>query len=105
MIRRTRSEIQKYYKTDLEKQKLTFPEVEKPNKIIYEFDDYINSAFNQTMNIIKTLKYSRFTSLLYLKDKAEIGSQTAGQQNMGGFMKGILVKRLVMTFEVEILLI
>ncbi len=98
MIRRTRSEIQKYYKTDLEKQKLTFPEVEKPNKIIYEFDDYINSAFNQTMNIIKTLKYSRFTSLLYLKDKAEIGSQTAGQQNMGGFMKSILIKRLESSF-------
>ena len=98
MIRRTRSEIQKYYGVDLEKQKLTFPEVEKPRKIIYEFDNYTNSAFNQTMGVIKTLTYSRFTSLLYLKDKAEIGSQTAGQQNMGGFMKSILIKRLESSF-------
>lgn len=98
MIRRTRSEIVKYYGKDLEVQKITFPEVEKPKKIVYEFDDYTNTAFNQTMGVIKSLKYVRFTSLLYLKDKGEIGSQTAGQQNMGGFMKSILIKRLESSF-------
>lgn len=98
MIRRTRSEIQKYYGDDLEKQKIKFPDVERPKKIVYEFDNKTDNAFNRTIGVIKSLHYARFTSLLYLKNKDEIGSQTAGQQNMGGFMKSILIKRLESSF-------
>ena len=39
MIRRTRTEIQNNYATDLKKQGLTFPKVNNPIKETYEFDE------------------------------------------------------------------
>lgn len=98
MIRRTRGEIQKYYEDDLKKQGLTFPKVGTPEKIIYTFDDETDDAFTQTINIIKDFKYSRYTPLLYLKDKKKYAQMLVSQKNMGGFMKGILVKRLESSF-------
>lgn len=98
MIRRTRSEIQEYYKEDLEKQGLTFPKAGSPEKLIYTFDSDTDDAFNQTINIIKDFKYSRYTPLLYLKDKKKYATMLVAQHNMGGFMKGILVKRLESSF-------
>lgn len=98
MIRRTRSEIQQYYAEDLEKQGLTFPKAGSPEKIIYSFDEETDDAFNQTISIIKDFKYSRYTPLLYLKDKKKYAQMMAAQRNMGGFMKGILVKRLESSF-------
>ena len=98
MIRRTRSEIQKYYGEDLAKQGLTFPKLGVPEKITYTFDEDIDDAFNQTISIIKDFKYSRYTPLLYLKNKKKYAAMLTSQQNMGGFMKGILVKRLESSF-------
>lgn len=98
MIRRTRGEIQKYYEDDLNKQGLIFPKVGTPEKIIYTFDDETDDAFTQTINIIKDFKYSRYTPLLYLKDKKKYAQMLVSQKNMGGFMKGILVKRLESSF-------
>lgn len=98
MIRRTRGEIQQYYSEDLKKQGLTFPKAGSPEKIIYSFDDETDDAFTQTMNIIKEFKYSRYTPLLYLKDKKKYAQMMTAQRNMGGFMKGILVKRLESSF-------
>lgn len=98
MIRRTRGEIQQYYADDLAKQGLTFPKAGSPEKIVYTFDEETDDAFNQTISIIKNFKYSRYTPLLYLKDKKKYASMLAAQHNMGGFMKGILVKRLESSF-------
>ena len=98
MIRRTRGEIQQYYADDLKKQGLTFPKAGSPEKIVYSFDEETDDAFNQTISIIKDFKYSRYTPLLYLKDKKKYASMLAAQHNMGGFMKGILVKRLESSF-------
>ena len=98
MIRRTRGEIQQYYGEDLKKQGLTFPKAGSPEKIIYAFDDETDDAFTQTINIIKEFKYSRYTPLLYLKDKKKYAQMMAAQRNMGGFMKGILVNRLESSF-------
>ncbi len=98
MIRRTRSEIQQYYADDLAKQGLTFPKAGSPEKIIYSFDEETDDAFSQTINIIKDFKYARYTPLLYLKDKKKYATMLAAQHNMGGFMKGILVKRLESSF-------
>lgn len=98
MIRRTRGEIQQYYADDLAKQGLTFPKAGSPEKIVYTFDEETDDAFNQTINIIKDFKYSRYTPLLYLKDKKKYATMLAAQHNMGGFMKGILVKRLESSF-------
>lgn len=98
MIRRTRSEIEEYYADDLKKQGLKFPKAGSPEKIIYEFDEATNEAFTETISSIKEFKYSRYTPLLYLKDKQKYATMIAGQKNMGGFMKGILVKRLESSF-------
>lgn len=98
MIRRTRSEIQQYYANDLAKQGLNFPKVGSPEKIIYSFDEDTDEAFSQTINIIKDFKYARYTPLLYLKNQKKYKTMLIAQHNMGGFMKGILVKRLESSF-------
>ena len=98
MIRRTRSEIEEYYAEDLKNQGLTFPKAGSPEKIIYEFDEATNEVFTETIATIKDFKYSRYTPLLYLKDKKKYAQMLAAQRNMGGFMKGILVKRLESSF-------
>lgn len=97
MVRRTRSEITEYFRDDIEKKGLFFPEVEVPRRIIYQFDEHIGSIFNQTMALLKSFKYTRYTPLLYLKKElTEFEKQS--QRNIGGFMKGILVKRLESSF-------
>lgn len=102
MIRRTRGEIEQYYKADMEKQGLTFPRVGSPEKIIYTFDEYTDSTFTETVAIIKDFRYSRYMPLTYLKTeiqkRPDIAVMVVGQHNMGGFMKGILVKRLESSF-------
>lgn len=99
MVRRTRKEIMKYYKNDLEKQGLTFPKLNTPEKIVYQFDDKLDKIFNNTLDVIKTLTYSRYKALIYLKKiEPKYKSLLVGQRNMGGFMKGILLKRLESSF-------
>lgn len=99
MVRRTRKEIIKYYKNDLEKQGLSFPNLNTPKKIVYEFDDELDKIFNSTLDVIKTLTYSRYKALTYLRVvEPRYKSLLVGQRNMGGFMKGILLKRLESSF-------
>lgn len=98
MIRRTRGEIMEYYKDDLEKQGLSFPKLGSPIPIAYEFDDETNTVFNETVDVIKNFKYSRYKPLTYLKDTKKYATLLAAQHNMGGFMKSILVKRLESSF-------
>ena len=98
MIRRTRSEIERYYKTDLEKQNLSFPKLGAPEKIIYAFDEETDAVFNETIAAIKDFTYARYKPLTYLKDAKQYAKMLSAQQNMGGFMKGILVKRLESSF-------
>lgn len=102
MIRRTRSEIEQYYKDDLEKQGLTFPKAGSPEKIIYSFDELTDETFVETVATIKDFHYARYMPLTYLKaeikKRPEIAMMVVGQKNMGGFMKGILVKRLESSF-------
>ncbi|MBO5462943.1 MAG: helicase [Clostridia bacterium] len=98
MIRRTRGEVQQYYKDDLEKQGLRFPAAGSPEKIIYEFDDKTDEAFTETIAAIKDFGYARYTPLLFLKDKKKYSQLLISQRNMGGFMKGILIKRLESSF-------
>lgn len=99
MVRRTRKEIIKYYDKDLEAQGLTFPILETPQKIIYEFDEELDDVFNKTLDTIKVLSYSRYKTLTYLKEVPnEYKTLLTGQQNMGRFMKGILLKRIESSF-------
>lgn len=99
MVRRTRKEIKKYYRKDLESQGLDFPNLKTPEKMVYEFDPSINSVFNETLNIIKILSYSRYKALVYLKKvPSKYKHLLTGQENMGGFMKSRLLKRLESSF-------
>ena len=98
MIRRTRTEIENYYHDDLVKQGLTFPKLGAPEKIIYSFDEVTDGVFNETIAAIKDFTYSRYKPLTYLKDTKQYTQLLAAQYNMGGFMKGILVKRLESSF-------
>ncbi|MBV4420529.1 helicase [Clostridium tyrobutyricum] len=100
MIRRTRKEIMEFYKDDLKMQGLRFPQLSTPEKIVYIYKGDIEKVFNYTILIIKSMNYSRYQPLTYLKkiDK-DIASQMVSQKNMGGFMKSILIKRLESSFE------
>ena len=98
MVRRTRTIIDKYYKKDLERQKLKFPIVKEPKPIIYHFSKEIDSTFHKTMDlIVNKFKYSRYTPALYLKEELPENQQTH-QRNMGKWMKILLLKRLESSF-------
>ncbi len=97
MVRRTRSEIKNFFKQDIERQGLKFPDIADPKQIIYKFDDKTDAVFTQTLKLLKEFKYARYTPLLFLiKPLSEFDAQS--QRNMGGFMKGVLVKRLESSF-------
>ena len=97
MVRRTRSEIKKYFNNDISNQGLTFPELDNPKRIIYYFDSKTDDVFKKTIEKLKKLTYSRYMPLLYLKaGLSEFELQ--GQRNVGGFMKGLIVKRLESSF-------
>lgn len=98
MIRRTRSEVEKYFGDDLKSQKLRFPDVEKPKSVLYQLNKRENQIFDKTMElIIQQFKYSRYMSLIYLSKKLP-ENQLTPQRNMGKFMKILLVKRLESSF-------
>jgi hypothetical protein len=97
MVRRTRAEVTKYFGNDIDEQGLFFPEVEDPRRFVYQFDEHISTVFSQTIDLLKKIKYARYTPLLYLKKELpEFEKQS--QRNVGGFMKVIIVKRLESSF-------
>ncbi|MBI2463587.1 helicase [Candidatus Peregrinibacteria bacterium] len=98
MIRRTRSEISKYYAKDLAEQKLEFPAVVDPEPLFYQFNSYENEIFHKTLHLIEhKLNYARYTVMLYLKEDLSQAEWLA-QLNMGKFMKILLIKRLESSF-------
>lgn len=100
MVRRTRKEISKYFKDDLEKQGIKFPEVEEPIPVFYQLNNYENEIFDKTVKLItQKFKYARYTPMLYYKDPKKLGNlKIQSQKNMGKFMKILLVKRLESSF-------
>lgn len=99
MIRRTRKDILLGYKDDIEKQGLTFPELDTPKRLIYELDDKMDALFKDTLHMITTLNYARYKTLTYLINPDSFQkTQIIGQKNMVGFMKSILIKRLESSF-------
>lgn len=98
MVRRTRTEIKKYFGKDLKKQGLSFPEVAKPKPLYYLLNDKEDEIFNKTIELIaREFIYARYMPMTYYTgeiDKSEI----QGQLNMGRFMKILLVKRLESSF-------
>lgn len=97
MVRRTRNEIVNYFSEDVAIQGLFFPQLADPERIIYSFDEWTDTVFNETIERLKEFKYSRYMPLLYMERQLSAFEQQA-QRNVGGFMKGILVKRLESSF-------
>jgi superfamily II DNA or RNA helicase len=98
MVRRTRSEIVKYFSKDLEKQSLRFPEVADPKPVFYEFSDSEDEIFTCTIELVaKQFTYARYMPMLYYKGEVSHPEQLA-QRNMGRFMKILLIKRLESSF-------
>lgn len=97
MVRRTRTEVLNFFKNDIDKQGLFFPELDEPRRIIYSFDDNVDRIFSTTIELLKDFSYARYTPLLFLKEQLD-PLEMQSQRNIGGFMKGILVKRLESSF-------
>ena len=98
MVRRTRTEITKYFAEDLASQKLRFPDIEKPEAAFYELNDEEDVVFTKTIELVaKKFKYARYTPILYYKGEISQPEELA-QRNMGKFMKILLIKRLESSF-------
>ncbi len=98
MVRRTRSEIVRYFAKDLKEQKLKFPEVSDPEAIFYELNKEEDNIFNQTIELVASkFRYARYTPMLYYKGELT-QPEILSQRNMGKFMKILLVKRLESSF-------
>ncbi len=98
MIRRTRTEIKKYYGEDLERQGLKFPEVANPEPLFYKFNKIEAEVFDETIRALThDLKYARYMPLdYYTGERDEQGIQS--QVNLAKFMKILAVKRLESSF-------
>ena len=98
MIRRTRSEIVKYYGEDLKQQNLKFPEVANPEPLFYKFNKIEAEVFDETIrSLTQDFQYARYTPLAYYtgdRDEQDIQSQ----RNLAKFMKILTVKRLESSF-------
>ncbi len=100
MVRRTRTEISKYFAHDLAKQNLKFPELDDPKPLYYQLNEEEDNIFNDTVKLIsQKFTYARYTPLLSKYHKGTINSlEEQSQKNMGSFMKILLVKRLESSF-------
>jgi len=100
MVRRTRKEVEEFFKEDLKAQGVSFPEVKPPRKVYYLLDKELDNLYNKTIEIIKNLSYARYRPALYLKSKLkENDPEFLSQMNLSGLMKTLLLKRLESSFE------
>jgi len=101
MVRRTRTEVERFYKEDLKSQGVKFPTLNNPAKLFYQFDDELNQIFDKTLQINKKINYARYAPAKYLKDipsSEDLQIQLVSQENIRGFMRSLLVKRLESSF-------
>lgn len=115
--RRTRTDVEKYYKDDVEAQHLVFPKIIGPNNLEYVMDEELAELFSDTMIIIapteeeklrtdEWLKYFRYRAIEYFADPTNEKKHT-GRGNRGvndvakqlaTIMQILLVKRLESSF-------
>ena len=96
MIRRTRSEIERYFQKDMVSHNLSFPKAHPPQPIYYELNTDENALFHETLGILKEFNYARYTPKLYLKDehKSDKNIELLSQKNLKTILKGLLLKRM-----------
>lgn len=117
MVRRTRTDVQKYYEDDMKRQGLRFPKIEGPNELEYRMDLQLSHLFAETMDIIapseeyklvsnRYLRYYRYRAIQFLADEKNKkkydarGSRDADKlaDQLANIMQINLVKRLESSF-------
>jgi len=117
MVRRTRTDVKKYYSEDMERQGIKFPTIVGPNELEYQMDYELSHLFYDTMNIIapskeykekstRYLSYYRYRAIQYLADEKNKkkydarGSRDADKlaDQLANIMQINLVKRLESSF-------
>ena len=100
MVRRTRREIENYFADDLKKQGLKFPEVENPEPAFYQLNTKENAVFSKTVELVaQKFTYARYTSMRYYRGKNKPEQwKIQAQENLGRFIKILLIKRLESSF-------
>lgn len=66
LVRRTRTDVKKYYAEDLTKQGIKFPEICGPHSLRYEMDEQLCHLFDETMNLIAPKPNFTFDDSEYL---------------------------------------
>ena len=84
MIRRTRTEVSRYYATDLAAQNLRFPEVMPPEPLFYQLNPLENRVYTKTIErLAYDFSYARYRPLTYYEgERAE--SEITAQTNLWG---------------------
>lgn len=105
-VRRTRTDLNdnEEYKKDLDAQGVVFPAVNKPEKIFYQLDTYLDSIYDKTILYLshptRGLTYNRYQAIKFLKpnkkSKYPKADQTSNQ--LAFIMKTMLVKRIDSSF-------
>jgi len=95
MVRRTRSDIEKYYAEDLKKNHMEFPKVNTPKQQYYVFNDELNEKFDESLEIIaKELTYAKYSPLSDKYATNPKNEYQSSQKMMANFIKILLMKRL-----------
>lgn len=102
-VRRTRTDLREneLYAKDLREQGISFPEVMKPEKILYQLDSELEFLYDNTIKILRDeLTYYRYQAIKFLvpeKKKKYKNAELASLQ-LKHIMKTLLVKRLDSSF-------
>lgn len=115
--RRTRTDVEKYYKDDMDSQGLVFPKIVGPNNLEYVMDDELAKLFSDTMATIAPteeeklntddwLKYFRYRAIEYFSnpdnEKKHTGRGNRSVKDvakqLSTIMQILLVKRLESSF-------
>lgn len=117
MVRRTRTDVQKYYAEDLKRQGIKFPVIKGPESLNYYMDRELAQLFAETMDIIaptaeyklcsdRYLSYYRYRAIQFLADanvkkkydaRGSRNADTLAEQ-LAKIMQINLVKRLESSF-------
>jgi superfamily II DNA or RNA helicase len=119
VVRRTRTDIEKYFEEDMESQGLKFPKIKGPNEIIYKMDDKLSELFYDTIEIIasenidnvnQSLGFYRYRAIEFLKNETDRALYEGGKgrrkikvqdtsARLAKIMQILLVKRLESSFD------
>ncbi|MDR1582326.1 MAG: DEAD/DEAH box helicase family protein [Prevotellaceae bacterium] len=102
-VRRTRHNIWNYefYRKDLEKQKIKFPEILPPNDLTYQLSFSLSKLFYNTLKVLtQDLNYARYRAVEFLSDEHSHKFKTPVNigENLTGIYRVHMVKRLESSF-------